>query len=66
MSKERETIPNEPEESPVQPGKPELELPRDPKSPGIPKEAPQHEPRELPQPGIKPDGPASLLNITEV
>lgn len=70
MSKQHETMPNEPEESPAQPGKPEVELPRDPKTPDIPREAPQHEPREMPQepplqPGIKPDG-GSLLNKTEV
>jgi hypothetical protein len=71
MSKQHETIPNEPQESPAQPGKPEIEMPRDPKTPDIPKEAPQQEPREVPQqpspqPEIKPGGPASLLNKTEV
>ena len=71
MSKRHETIPNEPEESPAQPGKPEVEPPRDPKTPDIPREAPQHEPREVPQqpaptPEIKPDGAGSLLNRTEV
>jgi hypothetical protein len=40
MSKEHQTIPNEPQESPVQPGKPEVELPSDPKTPDIPREAP--------------------------
>jgi hypothetical protein len=71
MSKEHKTILNEPEESPVQPVKPEVELPRDPQSPNIPKEAPQHEPTEVPKepvpaPKIKPDEYGSLLNRTEV
>ncbi|MGN6639030.1 MAG: hypothetical protein ACTHJ8_08980 [Mucilaginibacter sp.] len=71
MTKQHETTPNEPTESPAQPGKPEVDLPRDPKTPDIPREAPQHEPREvpqepLPQPDIRPEGPGSLLNKTEV
>jgi len=71
MSKEHKTMLNEPEESPAQPRKPEVKLPRDPQSPNIPKETPQHEPTEVPKepsprPEIKPDEPGSLLNRTEV
>jgi hypothetical protein len=71
MSKEHQTIPNEQQESPVQPGKPEVELPRDPQSPNIPKEAPQHEPTEMPKepvprPEIGSDETGSEFNKTEV
>jgi hypothetical protein len=64
MGKQHETIPNEPEESPARPGKPEVELPRDPQSPDIPKEAPQNEPTEVPKEPA--EQPGSLMNRTEV
>lgn len=66
MGKQYETIPDEPQEKPGQPGNPEIIQPRDPSGAPVPQEAPQIEPVELPQPpGIKP-GDGSELNRTEV
>ncbi|UOE48726.1 hypothetical protein MTO98_30465 [Mucilaginibacter sp. SMC90] len=60
-------MPNEPQEAPVRPASPEIQQPSDPASPGIPTEAPDKEPVELPQhPEISPEKPGSLLNRTEV
>jgi hypothetical protein len=49
VSNEHQTIPSEPQESPLQPGKPEVELPRDPKTPDMPREAPLNETEEVPR-----------------
>ena len=62
MGKQHETIPNEPQESPVQPQRPEIQQPNDPQGPAIPQEAPPNEPQELP----KPPDQGSELNQTEV
>lgn len=53
MSKQHETIPNEPQEAPVQPEQPEIQQPHDPNTAAVPEEAPQNDPQELP-PDITP------------
>jgi hypothetical protein len=70
MGKQHETIPNEPQEAPIQPDRPEIQQPVDPQSPHIPEEAPPNEPQELPkqappQPEI-PSGKEPDFNKTEV
>jgi hypothetical protein len=47
MSQKR-TVPYEPEEFPLQPKQPEIPQPHDPNSPGVPEEAPDNLPQELP------------------
>jgi len=49
MGKQHETMPNEPQEAPVQSTQPEIQQPNDPKGPVIPQEAPANEPVEVPQ-----------------
>lgn len=49
MGKQHETIPNEPQESPVRPLAPEIQRPGDPQEPQIPAEAPDRQPEEVPQ-----------------
>lgn len=68
MGKQHETMPNEPQEAPFQPKKPEIQQPADPQTPEIAQEAPQSEPTEVPQerPGISPGQAGSELNRTEV
>jgi len=63
MGKQHETIPNEPQEAPGQPSRPEVQQPNDPQGPSIPHEAPPNEPQEVPQ---QPDQGGSELNQTEV
>ena len=63
MGKQHETIPNEPQEAPVQQPQPEVQQPIDPMEPSVPQEAPQNEPQEVPQ---QPDQNGSELNQTEV
>ena len=63
MGKQHETIPNEPQEAPVQPQRPEIQQPGDPQEPAIPQEAPDNEPQEVPQ---QPDQGGSQFNQTEV
>jgi hypothetical protein len=63
MGKQHETIPNELQEAPVQPPKPEVQQPKDPSRPSVPQEAPQNEPQEIPQ---HPDRTGSEFNETEV
>ena len=63
MGKQHETIPNEPQEAPVQPLSPEVQQPTDPHTPSIPQEAPPNEPQELPK---QPDQSGSEFNQTEV
>ncbi len=63
MGKQHETIPNEPQEAPLQPSHPEVHQPNDPQGPSIPQEAPPNEPQEIPQ---QPDQGGSELNQTEV
>jgi len=48
MSKQHQTLPGEPEEVPVQPENPEIKKPGDPHEPRTPEEAPQQEPKEIP------------------
>ena len=48
MGKQHETIPNEPEETPLQPDRTEVEQPNDPKVPEVPQEAPQNDRRRFP------------------
>jgi hypothetical protein len=52
MGKQHETIPNEPQEAPVQPTRPEVQQPDDPQGPPVPREAPLTEPQEMP---LQPD-----------
>jgi hypothetical protein len=70
MGKQHETMPNEPQETPVQADKPEIPRPSDPNGPSVPQEAPQNEPQEMPKPAprpeAKPDQTGSELNQTEV
>ena len=71
MGKQHDTIPNEPQEAPVQPSRPEVQQPNDPRGTSVPQEAPQNEPQEVPQqpnpqPEIRPDQHGSDLNRTEV
>ena len=71
MGKQHDTIPNEPQEAPVQPSRPAVQQSNDPQGPSVPQEAPQNEPQEVPQqpnpqPEIKSDQPASEFNRTEV
>ncbi|QXV64151.1 hypothetical protein FPZ42_13485 [Mucilaginibacter achroorhodeus] len=47
MSKQHKTIPNEPEEMPAHIEGPEITRPGDPKTPEIPKEAPDDIPSEI-------------------
>ncbi|MFD0792148.1 hypothetical protein ACFQZX_00890 [Mucilaginibacter litoreus] len=47
MSKQHNTIPNEPEEMPERNDKPEINKPADPSMPEIPKEAPDDIPPEI-------------------
>jgi len=63
MGKQHDTIPNEPQEAPVQSRRPEVQLPNDPQGPSLPQEAPENEPQELPQ---QPDQGGSEFNQTEV
>ena len=63
MGKQHDTIPNEPQEAPVQPTRPEVQQPNDPQGPPVPQEAPPNEPQEVPQ---QPDQGGSELNQTEV
>ncbi|MEO3407552.1 hypothetical protein AAFN85_26780 [Mucilaginibacter sp. CAU 1740] len=63
MGKQHETMPNEPQEAPVQQPQPEIQQPKDPGTPEIPQEAPNNEPVEVPQ---QPDQTDSELNQTEV
>lgn len=44
----KKTIPFEPEEFPLRSKQPEIQQPHDPNSPGIPEEAPDNLPQELP------------------
>lgn len=62
MGKQHDTIPNEPQETPVQSPKPEIQQPNDPRVPSVPQEAPDNQPQEVPQ---RPDQ-GSALNQTEV
>jgi hypothetical protein len=62
MGKLHDTIPNEPQETPVQPSRPEVQQPNDPQSPSVPQEAPDNQPLEVP---AQPDN-GSELNQTEV
>ncbi len=48
MSKQHQTIPNQPEEMPVQKPQPEIQQPNDPKTPEIPEESPDELPDEIP------------------
>jgi hypothetical protein len=48
MSKQHETIPNEPAEKPVLNERPEVSRPIDPDQPAIPHEDDDHIPNELP------------------
>ena len=48
MSKKHQTIPNEPEEMPAQPNRPEVEQPNDPKTQEVTEESPDELPDELP------------------
>ena len=69
MGKQHNTIPNEPQEAPVPPEKPDVQQPTDPHTPEIPQEAPDNEPQEVPAqpaPEVKPDQSGSELNKTEV
>jgi hypothetical protein len=71
MGKQHETIPNEPQEAPVQAPQPEVQQPHDPNGPSVPQEAPNNEPVEIPQqpaqqPEIRQDDRGSELNQTEV
>jgi hypothetical protein len=59
MSKKR-TMPNEPDEMPVNPERPEIRQPTDPGEPDMPEEGPENIPNELPpdetgQPELNPD-----------
>ncbi|TSJ36625.1 hypothetical protein FO440_22625 [Mucilaginibacter corticis] len=63
MGKQHDTIPNEPQEAPVQSPKPEIQQPNDPQGPTFPQEAPGNQPQEIPQ---QPDQGGSGLNQTEV
>ena len=45
-----QTVPNEPEEFPVEPESPEIRQPADPGEPLIPEEAPENIPPEAPDP----------------
>jgi len=49
MGKQHETMPDEPQEAPVQLERPEIKQPSDPGMPEIPREAPQNEPPEIPR-----------------
>ncbi len=44
----KKTFPDEPDERPVTPNRPEIERPGDPGRPDIPQEDPQREPAEIP------------------
>lgn len=60
MPKKHTTMPNEPEEIPVQPERPEIRRPADPGEPQLPEEAPDNLPQEVPpgeteKPEINPD-----------
>jgi len=46
----KETFPNEPEEKPVDPKRPEIQQPHDPTNPGVPQREVPDVPQELPQP----------------
>jgi hypothetical protein len=48
METQHRTIPNEPQEAPVQPTQPEVRQPSDPGQAGIPEEHPVNEPQEIP------------------
>jgi hypothetical protein len=48
MGKQRNTIPNEPQEMPVRKDAPEIRQPADPKVPEIPQEDPDWIPDEMP------------------
>jgi len=63
MGKQHNTIPNEPQEAPVQPSRPEFQQPNDPQVTPVPQEAPENEPQEVPQ---QPGQPGSEFNQTEV
>jgi hypothetical protein len=63
MGKQHETIPNEPQEAPVQPSRPEIQPQNDPQVAPIPQDAPPNEPQEIPQ---QPDQGGSEFNQTEV
>jgi hypothetical protein len=49
------TIPNEPQEAPVTPEKPEISQPADPNTPSAPQEAPEYAPLEVPQTDVQPE-----------
>ena len=63
MGKQHDTIPNEPQEAPVRPSRPEVQQPNDPQGPPVPQEAPENEPLEVPQP---PGEGGAEFNQTEV
>ena len=59
----KRTIPNEPEEMPIQPGRPEISKPIDPKEPDVSKKEIEEIPEELPTaPGKKETGNSSSTN----
>jgi len=58
----KKTFPDEQEEMPVNPQKPEIEKPGEPTAPGIPQEDPQREPAELPPSPSAPPSPATPPN----
>lgn len=49
MKIQHQTIPDEPQEAPVQPDRPEVRQPADPGQIGIPQERPLNEPQEVPE-----------------
>lgn len=51
----KETFPNEPEENPVDPKRPEIEQPHDPRNPDIPQREVPDVPQELPQTPAQPN-----------
>ena len=55
MSKQHNTIPNEPQEMPEREDTPEIKQPTDPKVPEIPPEDPDRVPDEIPPGEISPE-----------
>jgi hypothetical protein len=53
----KHTVPNEPEEMPTEPNRPEIRQPSDPKSPEIPQKEIPDIPQELPPPTAEPTEP---------
>jgi hypothetical protein len=53
----KHTLPNEPEEMPVEPDRPEIKQPANPEQPELPQREIPELPQEMPPPTVEPNDP---------